>query len=377
MAALRSTDTYTIDVDIGGTFTDGVLSGALGRPMGQGRHHSPRFDGVLPALRRGACRPRWPGYSRTPCPNVRHSAVEHRRDEHAPAEKRAQAGHHGDRGRGGGAHRGARQPSFSPASSIPAWSPASPSPSRRPARSGARLDEADVRQAMERLLDDGARGIVVSFDGATANPAHELLARRVVHAEYPRHYLGAVHTWLGAELSSGDDPLRRNTAVLNGYLHRGVATSLYKSDEALRQRGFKRPLLVEHSRSGTARVAKTTALNTYNSGPVAGLVGCARLAKDLYGIEDLVSRRRGRHQRRHRRRRRRRGALQHRAHGPRHRRRHPDDRRRAGERRRRRHRESRRRFRRRQRGTRERGRPPRPRLLRPRRQRPPPSPTPT
>ena len=30
MAALRSTETYTIDVDIGGTFTDGVLSDGAG-----------------------------------------------------------------------------------------------------------------------------------------------------------------------------------------------------------------------------------------------------------------------------------------------------------------------------------------------------------
>ncbi len=152
------------------------------------------------------------------------------------------------------------------------------------------LKEEDVRQGMERLLDDGARGIVASFDHGNWNPTHERMVRSVVNNEYPRHYLGAVHTWLGTDLSTvSSDDLRRNTAILNGYLHRGVATSLYKSDEAIRQIGFKHPLLVVHSRSGAARVAKTTALNTYNSGPVAGLVGCARLAKDLYDIDDLVS----------------------------------------------------------------------------------------
>jgi N-methylhydantoinase A/acetophenone carboxylase len=64
---------------------------------------------------------------------------------------------------------------------------------------------------------------------------------------------------------------------------------LYRADDLLRQSGYRRPLLVVHSSGGAARVAKTTALNTYNSGPVAGLIGCGKLAGELYGISDFVS----------------------------------------------------------------------------------------
>ena len=288
MAALRSTDTYTIDVDIGGTFTDGVLSGAAGvrwtkvdttpHDLTECFLRCVEELAAIAGLHTAAL------LARTSVIRLSSTvATNMLLQRNGP-----KLGIMVTEGEEAALTEGAAAELFAGIvdPGMVAGLPESISPSGEVRRA---LDEADVRRAMERLLDDGARGIVVSFDGAIANPAHELLARRVVNGEYPRHYLGSVHTWLGAELSSGDDPLRRNTAVLNGYLHRGVATSLYKSDEALRQRGFKRPLLVAHSRSGTARVAKTTALNTYNSGPVAGLVGCARLAKDLYGIEDLVS----------------------------------------------------------------------------------------
>ena len=288
MAARRSTETYTIDVDIGGTFTDGVLSDGSG--VQWAKVDTTPHDltecfvrcveelAALAGLDIASLLAR--------CSVIRLSstvATNMLLQRNGP-----KLGVMVTEGTEAALTNGAAAEVFAGIvdPGMVAGLPESMSPSGEVQRE---LGEADVRQVMERLLDDGARGIVVSFDGAVANPAHELLARRVVNGEYPRHYLGSVHTWLGAELSSGDDPLRRNTAILNGYLHRGVATSLYKSDELLRQSGFKRPLLVAHSRSGTARVAKTTALNTYNSGPVAGLVGCARLAKELYGIDDLVS----------------------------------------------------------------------------------------
>ena len=288
MAALRSTQTFTIDVDIGGTFTDGVLSD--GSNVRWAKVDTTPHDltecfvrcveelAALAGLDTAGLLAR--------CSVVRLSstvATNMLLQRNGP-----KLGVMVTEGTEAALTEGAAAERFAgivdPGLVVGLSESVTPSGDVR--RS---LDEEDVRLAMERMLDDGARGIVISFDGAIANPAHEILARRVVNGEYPRHYLGSVHTWLGTELSSGDDPLRRNTAVLNGYLHRGVATSLYKSDELLRQAGFKLPLLVAHSRSGTARVAKTTALNTYNSGPVAGLVGCARLAKELYGIDDLVS----------------------------------------------------------------------------------------
>lgn len=152
------------------------------------------------------------------------------------------------------------------------------------------LDEEGVRQAVDFLLDSGGLTIVVSLRNSAANEAHERQAKAIIDSEYPRHYLGSVPVLTsGAITAHPDDHVRTNTAVLNAYIHRDMVRYLYRADELLRQHGYRKPLLVTHSSGGAARVAKTTALNTYNSGPVAGLLGCSRMASGLYGIDSFVS----------------------------------------------------------------------------------------
>ena len=48
------------------------------------------------------------------------------------------------------------------------------------------------------------------------------------------------------------------------------------------------PLLITHSSGGAARVAKTRAIDTYNSGPSAGLFGCARWAR-TYEFDRVIT----------------------------------------------------------------------------------------
>jgi N-methylhydantoinase A/acetophenone carboxylase len=152
------------------------------------------------------------------------------------------------------------------------------------------IDEEGVRQAVEYLLDAGALGIVISLRNSAFNPRHEQKSKAIIDSEYPRHYLGSVPVLTASAITAhnGND-VRTNTAVLNAYIHRDMVRYLYRTDELLRQHGYRKPLLVTHSSGGAARVAKTTALNTYNSGPVAGLIGCSKLASELYGVDDFVS----------------------------------------------------------------------------------------
>lgn len=151
------------------------------------------------------------------------------------------------------------------------------------------LDTTEARQAIEALIDRGARAIVVSLKNASLNPVHERAIRDAFEQEYPPHYLGMVPLILSTDLSQrGDDFKRTATAVINAYLHREMVKYLYRSDEQLRRAWYDRPLLITHSSGGTARVAKTTALNTYNSGPAAGMLGSALIA-NLYGLPNLIS----------------------------------------------------------------------------------------
>jgi N-methylhydantoinase A len=152
-----------------------------------------------------------------------------------------------------------------------------------------RLDEESFRTAVEQLLDGGARLLVVAFQGAGLNPANELKARELFEAMLPTFYLGRPFLLLAHQVSpSGTDAERLNSAVISGYLHRELVGYLYRCDDAVRRQGYRHPLLVVHSTGGLARVAKTKALNTYNSGPTAGVFGAARIAR-RYGLPSVIT----------------------------------------------------------------------------------------
>jgi N-methylhydantoinase A/acetophenone carboxylase len=76
--------------------------------------------------------------------------------------------------------------------------------------------------------------------------------------------------------------------VLNAYIHSKLSRLLYKAGEELRERGYRGALLIGHNNGAVARVAKTRAINTYNSGPAAGLYGAREVGR-LYGLDALIS----------------------------------------------------------------------------------------
>ncbi len=153
---------------------------------------------------------------------------------------------------------------------------------------GAPDEEATLAAAQE-LIDRGARCLVVALANADLNPANERLVRRVVKREYPRDYLGSVSIFLSSDITRRPGQTQRvNAAVLNAYIHAPLVRLLYKAGEDLRRQLFSKTLFIGHNNGNVARVAKTRALNTYNSGPAAGLLG-AKLLGGLYQSADLIS----------------------------------------------------------------------------------------
>jgi len=151
------------------------------------------------------------------------------------------------------------------------------------------VSAAEVLATVKQLVDNGSRGIVVCLKNSYLNPVQERTVKCIINEEYPKHYLGSVPVLIASDISQRPgDAARVSTALLNAYLHREMVRYLYKAQEDLQQRGFTRPLLIVHSSGGVARVAKTTALNTYSSGPVAGLYGNLAISR-LYGLPDLIS----------------------------------------------------------------------------------------
>jgi len=150
-------------------------------------------------------------------------------------------------------------------------------------------ESSQVLRSVKDLLERGARRIVVSLARSPLNPAHEKRCRAIILEDYPAHYLGSVPLLLSTEISSEiNDQYRTNAALINAYIHQEMAHYLYKADEDVRNRRYKWPLLIVHANGGVARVAKTKALDTCDSGPAAGLFGAAFLAR-LYGIDNVVT----------------------------------------------------------------------------------------
>lgn len=144
-------------------------------------------------------------------------------------------------------------------------------------------------EAAKTLLGRSARGLVCSLPGADRDPARELAVRREFEDHYPKHCLDAVPLLLSQEIAAdADDHRRTATALFNAYVHPAVADFLYRAEDHLREHGYRRPLLVVHNDGGAARVAKTIAGRTYNSGPLAGLMGATVIAR-LYGMDRLVT----------------------------------------------------------------------------------------
>ncbi|MCK4862667.1 MAG: hydantoinase/oxoprolinase family protein [Dehalococcoidales bacterium] len=151
------------------------------------------------------------------------------------------------------------------------------------------LDIEQVRLAIRSLLGRGARIIVASLHGAHIDPTNELKIRQIADDDYPKHYLGAVPLLLSSEVSTADDDASRtNAALLNAYFHPDMVRFLYKAEDDVRNIGYRKPLLVVHSDSGVSRVAKTTAIMTYNSGPSAGVLGTTFMSK-MYNLPYMVS----------------------------------------------------------------------------------------
>ena len=151
------------------------------------------------------------------------------------------------------------------------------------------VDPEEVLAAVRELVHRGARIIGVCLRNAWRNEAHEVRVREIIHERYPAHYLRSVPLQLSTEVSPvSDDHARANSLIVNEMLHREMTRSLYDLEDRLRDAGYRWPLLVTHASGGCARVAKTVAAETLQSGPAAAVLGAWRIAQ-LTGVEHVVA----------------------------------------------------------------------------------------
>ena len=154
--------------------------------------------------------------------------------------------------------------------------------------SGEEADARAVLAAMHTLLERGARIVVLALAGGPGLARRELAVRGLIATDYPRHYLGAVPILPSHQVTYAPEPaIRVQSAVLDAYLHPVMSRFLYRVEDELRSSGFPHPMLVANADGGTSRVAKTTALRTWGSGPAGGVAAVAEMVRRI-GIERAV-----------------------------------------------------------------------------------------
>lgn len=151
------------------------------------------------------------------------------------------------------------------------------------------LDEEDVRRKLRLLMDRGARAIVVSLLWSFMNPSHERRVREIIREEYKEFHIGFVPVVMSHSVVSKIGEYERTmTAVLDAYLQRSMQNDIGATWDKLREKGYRGAFLMIHNSGGSADIFKTPASRTFNGGPVAGLMGSAYFAKKL-GFKNVIA----------------------------------------------------------------------------------------
>jgi N-methylhydantoinase A len=141
------------------------------------------------------------------------------------------------------------------------------------------LHEDRARETVRRLASDGVEAFAIALLWSTANDVHERALARIVAEEAPAAFVS-----VGSEVVARVGEYQRTVATLINALI-GPITSGYlaRLDGELRALGFTGALSIMTCTGGLIDVAhaRRMPLLTIGSGPVAGLIGAGRLARAM------------------------------------------------------------------------------------------------
>ena len=148
------------------------------------------------------------------------------------------------------------------------------------------LDQASLRQALDRAMALGAEGIVLALLHSYRNPAHEHEAARLIGQWAPK---------MPVFCSSDVWPIIREyertaTATIHGYVQPPVARYLTALQAALKEAGVAAEAMVTKSNGGvmTAELGKSACLQMLLSGTAAGVIGAGFVARQA-GVDKVLS----------------------------------------------------------------------------------------
>lgn len=146
------------------------------------------------------------------------------------------------------------------------------------------LDEPRVRAIAGRLREGSYEAVAVAFLFSHQNAAHERRVREILREELPGIYIS-----LSAEVAPVIGEYERSaTALFNAYVGPLIEKYLQRLERALVAAGLRQKLLIVQANGGVATAAQTVPVFTIESGPAAGVVGAAQIAK-LLGSPNVIA----------------------------------------------------------------------------------------
>jgi N-methylhydantoinase A len=149
-----------------------------------------------------------------------------------------------------------------------------------------KVDLASVRQAGEKLLDEGCRAVAVLFVNSYANPANEHAAVAALREFWPNDNVSCSSEIL-PEIREFE---RFSTTALNAYLQPEVAGYIHRLGGALDDGGFGGEFLIVQSNGGVMAVDTACRLpvRTALSGPAAGVIAAGYIAASA-GFANVIT----------------------------------------------------------------------------------------
>ena len=148
------------------------------------------------------------------------------------------------------------------------------------------VDLQQVRDQTRALLEAGCEAVCVFFINTYANAVNEQQAVAAVRELWPNAHVTSAHEVL-PEIREFE---RCSTATLNAALQPVVGSYLARLESDLRAQGFDGELLVVQSNGGvmSRQTASDLPVRTALSGPAAGVIACAAIARAA-GFPDAIT----------------------------------------------------------------------------------------
>ncbi len=148
------------------------------------------------------------------------------------------------------------------------------------------LDEGEVARLVAEFAQQGVQSIAVCLFHAYRNPRHEQRIGEIIRERHPATYV-SLSSQILPEFREYE---RTSTTVINAVVRPAMVAHLDRLEGELRAAGLRaRPYLMQ-SNGGVAsfEAVKARPVDAIHSGPIAGVIGAAAIAK-LAGFTNIIT----------------------------------------------------------------------------------------